>query len=216
MGSAEHLTEPHGWMTSKKAWRDLVLGESTRADVATVFNTSVSKEDRYAYALRDDMRTDNTFLMMVDLDEDSIVTAKYYWEWSSTPSFLVKVDSWEMAIDTRIPASVLQEYTATLGPREEKILEYFGLRLYEIAAHFEDLNEVFGATAAMKRIYTMAALQYSMRADKQTLLSEDGFVFDGDIYGNKCTISLRPIDDRAGWYFIVLKGHRAKNFFFGW
>ena len=176
----------------------------------------VSKGDRYAYALREDQLTDSSFLMMVDLDEDGIVTAKYYWEWIATPQFLAKLESWEMAMDVQIPASVLQEYTANLGPKEEAILEYLGGRLRDIATHFEHLKQLFGATASMKRILTMAATEYNMRADKQALLSERGFVFDGDVFGGKCTISLKPIDERAGWYFLVLKGHRIKNFFSGW
>ena len=204
------------WLASKTAWQDLVVGRSTRADVAAVFNTPVDEKDRYAYALDEGQWKNDTFLMMVDLDDDGIATAKYYWEWLSAPAFLAKLETWELAIDTRIPASLLQEYTANLGPREDDILQYFGRRLYEISAHFQDVNEVFGATGSMKRILTLAATQYSMRADKKALLSEQGFVFDGDVYGNKCTMTLTPVDERAGWYFLLLKGHRAKNFFTGW
>ena len=211
------LAEQSGWQASKQGWQGLVVGESTAADVAAVFRTPVSKDDRYAYALRQNKGSENTFLMMVDFDQDGILTAKYYWEWFSTaPSPLVRMDIWEMVIDTEIPGFVLQEYTATLGPREEAVLQYFGQKLYEIAAQFEHLNQVFGATGSMKRILTLAATEYNMRADKQTLLSEHGFVFDGGIFGNNCTISLRPIDEQAGWYFLVLKGSRAKNFFSGW
>lgn len=216
IGSSTYLTEPPSWIAGKEAWRGLVVGKSTRDDVAAVFNTPVTDKDRYAYALDEEQPKSNSFLMMVDLDEDGIVTAKYYWEWISTSAFLAKVDSWEMAIDTQIPASVIQEYTATLGPREEAILEYFGRRLYGIAAHFEHLRQVFGATASMKRILTLAATEYNTRADKQALLSERGFVFDGDVFGDECTISLRTIDEQAGWYFLVLKGHRTRNFFSGW
>jgi hypothetical protein len=119
-------------------------------------------------------------------------------------------------MDTRIPAALLQEYTAGVGPREEAILAYFATKLYRVAAEYEHLNEVFGATGAMKRLYTLAASEYNMRADKKALLSPGGFVFDGDIYGNECTMSLVPIDERAGWYFLVLKGERGRNFFKGW
>ena len=216
IGSSAQAAEPQGWMAGKEAWQELVVGRSSRADVAAVFNTPVSEKDRYAYALDEDHPKSDSFLMMVDLDEDGIVTAKYYWEWVSTSAFLAKLDTWEIAIDTQIPASVIQEYTANLGPQEEAILEYFGRRLSRIAAHFEHLRQVFGATGSMKRILTLAATEYSMRADKQTLLSEGGFVFDTDSFGSKCTMSLKPIDEQAGWYFLVLKGHRTKNFFFGW
>ena len=216
ISSGPNLAESPSWIAGKEAWQDLAVGKSTRADVALAFNTPVTDKDRYAYALDEEQPKSNSFLMMVDLDEDGIVTAKYYWEWISTSAFLARVDSWEMAVDTQIPASVIQEYTATLGPREEAILEYFGRRLYGIAAHFEHLRQVFGATASMKRILTLAATEYNMRADKQALLSERGVVFDGDVFGDECTISLRPIDEQAGWYFLVLKGRRTRNFFSGW
>ena len=210
------IADRSGWQVAKPGWQSLTVYKSTAADVAAVFRTPVSKGDRYAYALREDKLTDSVFLMMVDLDEDGIVTAKYYWEWIATPQFLAKLESWEMAMDMKIPASVLQEYTTNLGPKEEAILDYLGGRLRDIAAHFENLKQLFGATGSMKRILTMAATEYNMRADKQALLSERGFVFDGDVFGDECTISLKPIDERAGWYFLVLKGHRIKNFFSGW
>lgn len=216
ISSGPNLAEPPSWIAGKEAWRGLVVGKSTRADVALAFNTPVTVNDRYAYALDEEQPKSNSFLMMVDLDEDGIVTTKYYWEWISTPAFLARRDSWEMAIDTQVPASVIQEYTANVGPREDAILEYFGRRLYGIAAHFEHLRQVFGATGSMKRILTLAATEYNMRADKQALLSERGFVFDGDVFGDECTISLRPIDEQAGWYFLVLKGRRTRNFFSGW
>ncbi len=216
VNSDTEVTGHPGWLDVRKDWQGLVVGRSTRADVAAVFKTTVTEKDRYAYTLHQDKRTDKTFLIMVDLDEDSIVTAKYYWEWVPASAYLAKVDSWEMMMDTQIPASVLQQYTANLGPREEAVLEYFGRGLYDIAHHFGNLNEVFGATASMTRIYTSAALQYNMRADKQALLSERGFVFDGGIFGGKCTMSLRLIDERAGWYLVVLKGRRKSNFFSGW
>ena len=216
IGSATYIAEPPSWIAGKEAWQALAVGKSTRDRVAAVFNTTVTDRDRYAYALDEEHPKSNKFLMMADLDEDGIVTVKYYWEWITTSAFLAKVESWEMAIDTQIPASVIQQYTAAPGPREEAILEYFGRRLYGIAAHFEHLRQVFAATASMKRILTLAASEYNMRADKQALLSEEGFVFDGDIFGNECTISLRPIDEQAGWYFLVIKGHRTRNFFSGW
>ena len=64
----------------------------------------------------------------------------------------------------------------------------------------------------MKRILTLAATEYNMRADKQALLSERGFVFDGDLFGDECTISLRPIDEQAGWYFLVLNSIKIPFF----
>lgn len=207
---------PH-WQTFERGWQSIVVGESTSADVATAFQAPVDQKDRHAYAIKDEEGTDNSFLMMVDLDEDSIVTAKYSWQWiSSAPSPFVRLDTWEIAIDTHIPPADLQEYTANIGPREEAILERFAQRLYAIADHFADMEEVFGPTASMKRIFTLAASQYNMRADKQTLLTEHGFTFDGEIFGDECTMSLKTIDAQSGWYFIVLKGHRVKNFFTGW
>ena len=215
-GSGTGVSEQGTWTASKGAWQELVVGKSTNDDVSAVFEAPVSDKDRYAYALDQDNKKKDTYLVMVDLDEDGIVTTKYYWEHVSISAFLAKVESWEIALDTRIPGDVLQEYSANVGPREEAVLEYFGRKLYGIADHFEHLNEVFGATGAMKRIFTLAASEYNMRADKQALLSEEGFVFDGDIYGKKCTMSLMPIDERAGWYFIVLSGQRSRNFFAGW
>ena len=216
MDSGAGLSEQSSWSAGKRAWQNIAVGRSSYNDVAAVFETGVSEKDRYAYALDEDNKKNNTFLMMVDLDEDGIVGAKYYWERVTTSAFLAKIESWEIAMDTRIPGAVLQEYTVGVGPREEAILAYFATKLYETADQFEHLNEVFGATGAMKRIFMLAASEYNMRADKQTLLSPEGFVFDGDIYGNKCTMSLVPIDERAGWYFLVLKGERSRNFFSGW
>jgi len=215
MSSDARLSE-QSWTAGKEAWQNIAVGRSNHNDVSAVLETNVGEKDRYAYALDEDNKRENTFLMMVDLDEDGIVSGKYYWERVTTSAFLAKIESWEIAMDTRIPAAVLQEYTAGVGPREEAILAYFATKLYGIAAKYEHLNEVFGATGAMKRIYTLAASEYNMRADKKALLSPEGFVFDGDIYGNKCTMSLVPIDERAGWYFLVLKGERGRNFFKGW
>ena len=209
-GSVSSRTE------DQEAWQSITVGRSSHNDVGAVFRTSVSEKDRYAYALDEDNKKNNTFLMMVDLDEDGIVSAKYYWERVTTSAFLAKVQEWEMAIDMRIPGAVLQEYTAGVGPREEAILAYLATRLYGIAEKYEHLKEVFGATGAMKRIYTLAAAEYNMRADKQALLSPEGFVFDGDIYGDKCTMNLVAVDERAGWYFLVLKGQRGQTFFTGW
>lgn len=213
--SAAGVTEYPVWQAARTDWHDLTIGKSNAVDVAAVFKTPVTAEDRYAYALDEEKQTGNLFLMMVNLDEDSIVTSKYYWEWVSTSiSPLVRVETWEMAMETHIPASVLQEYTATPGPREEAILEYFGRMLYEISVHYEHLDQVFEATGSMKRIYTLAAARYNMQADKQALLvGERGFVFDAEIFGKKCTMSLTPIDERTGWYFLLLKGHRTQNFF---
>ena len=216
MGWDTSVSEQDSWSAGKRAWQEIAVGRSSHNDVATVFETSVSEKDRYAYALDEDNKKNNTFLMMVDLDEDGVVSAKYYWERVTTSAFLAKVQDWEMAIDMRIPGAVLQEYTAGVGPREEAILAYFATRLYGIAGKYEHLNEVFGATGAMKRIYTLAASEYNMRANKKALLSPEGFVFDGDIYGDKCTMNLVPVDERAGWYFLVLKGQRGRNFFTGW
>ena len=215
-GSNASLSEENSWSASKGAWQEIAVGRSSYNDVGRVFETTVSEKDRYAYALDEDNSKSNTVLMMVDLDEDGIVAGKYYWERVSTSALLVKSESWEMAIDMRIPGAILQEYTSSVGDREEAILEYFARRLYEITDHFEHLNEVFGATGVMKRIYTLAAAEYNMRADKKALLSTEGFVFDGDIYGDKCIMSLVPVDERAGWYLLLLKGQRNSNFFTGW
>ncbi|NIA06183.1 MAG: hypothetical protein GWP14_00845 [Actinobacteria bacterium] len=216
MGSGASLNEQSSWAAGKRAWQNIAVGKSSYNDVAAVFETTVSDKDRYAYALDEDNKRENTFLMMVNLDEDGIVAGKYYWERVTTSALLAKTENWEIAMDTRIPAAVLQEYTSGVGPREEAILAYFATKLYGIAEKYEHLNEVFGATGAMKRIFTLAASEYNMRADKQALRSPEGFVFDGDIYGDKCTMSLVPIDERAGWYFLVLKGKRSRNFFTGW
>ena len=214
-GSGGNATEYSRWQAIRAEWQGIAAGRSTAADVAALFKTPVGPEDRFAYALDQDKTTGNTFLMMVSLDEDSIVTAKYYWEWITTTALLASVDNWEIAIDTQIPAQVLQDYSATLGPREEAILEYLARGLYEISDHYAHLDQVFSATTSMKRIYTLAATQYSTRVDKQALLSEGGFTFDGDVFGGECSMRLRPVEERSGWYFLVLKGRRTRNFFTG-
>ena len=210
------LSEQESWSANKGAWQKIAVAKSDYNDVARVFETSVSDKDRYAYALDEDNKKNNIFLMMVDIDDDGVVVGKYYWERVITSALLARKENWEMAIDMRIPSAILQEYTGSVGPKEEAILAYFAKRLYGIADHYGHLNEVFGPTGAMKRIYTLAAAEYNMRADKQALLSPEGFVFDGDIHGNECTMSLVPVDERAGWYLLVLKGGRNRNFFKGW
>ena len=214
-GSAGNATEYSSWQAIRAEWQGIAAGRSTAADVAALFKTPVGPEERYAYAIDQDKTTGNTFLMMVSLDDDSIVTAKYYWEWITTTALLANADNWEIAIDTQIPAHVLQQHSATVGPREEAILEYLAHGLYEISDHYADLDQVFSATTSMKKIYTLAATQYSTRVEKQTLLSEGGFTFDAGVFGGKCTMRLRPVDERSGWYFLVVKGRKNRNFFTG-
>lgn len=197
-------------------YNNLQVGQTAAPKVAAVFKTPVGPEDRYAYALDEDKLWGNTVLIMTNLDEDGIVTAKYYWH--SVPRPLLpfwRMDTWEIALETQIAPAELQQYTAAMGPREEAILEYFGRRLFDTSRHFEHLNEVFGITGSMNQILVLAASQYNMRADKQTLLSEDGFAFDGGIHGNKCTMKLDTVDERQGIYTIVLKGSRTRSFFKG-
>ncbi len=119
-------------------------------------------------------------------------------------------------MQTQVAPSELQEYTATLGPREEAILEYFGRILFDTSHHFQDINEVFGISGSMKQILVFAANEYNARGDKQTLLTEDGFEFDAGIFGNKCTMVLETVDERQGLYTLKLKGHRTRGFFTGW
>ncbi len=58
-------------------WQGLKVGRSTAVDVQEAFKTPVEAEDRYAYALAEDKVSKNTELIMVNLNEDGIVTAKY-------------------------------------------------------------------------------------------------------------------------------------------
>jgi len=198
-------------------WHSIKVGRTTAPEVEALFKTPVGPEDLYAYALAEDKLSDNTVLIMTNLDEDGIVTAKYYWHSVPRPIFpLFRMDSWEIALETQIAPSELQQYTATLGPREEAMLEYFGRKLFDTSRHFEHLNEVFGITGSMNQILVLAASQYNMRTDKQTILSKDGFAFDGGIHGNKCTMTLGTIDERQGIYTLVLKGYRTRNFLSGW
>lgn len=198
-------------------WESIKVGRSSANDVSAIFKTPVAAEDRYAYAIDRDPSSGRTELIMTNFDDDGIVSGKFYWHWDPRPVFaLTRLDSWEIAMQTQVAPLKLQEYSATLGPREEAVLEHFGEILIDTVGHFEHLSEIFGAAGSMRKIFTLASVEYSMRADKQSLLSEDGFVFDGDIYGHKCTMVLMPLDERSGLYEVVLKGHRTKNFFSGW
>ena len=196
-------------------YNDIQVSKTAAPKVAAIFKTPVGPEDRYAYALDEDKfwgNWGNTVLIMANLDEDGIVTAKYYWH--SVPRPLLpfwRMDTWEIALETQIAPAELQQYTATMGPREEAMLEYFGRLLFDTSRHFEHLNEVFGITGSMNQILVRAASEYNMRADKQTLLSEDGFAFDGGIHGNKCTMKLAAVDERQGIYTVVLKGYRCEG-----
>ena len=201
----------------RETWHNIEVGRSTASEVSAIFKTPVGPEDRYAYALDEHKRSGNTVLIMTNLDDDGIVSAKYYWHSLPRPIFpLFRMDSWEIALETQIEPSELQEYSPAIGQREEAMLQYFGRRLFETSNHFGHLNEVFGITGSMNQILVMAASAYSMRGDKQTLLTEDGFVFDGGIHGNKCTMTLGAIDERRGLYTLMLKGYRTRSFFSGW
>ncbi len=197
-------------------WNDLRVGRSTATDIQKLFETTVQAEDRYAYAIAEDTFTKKTVLMMVNLDVDGIVTAKYYWNSEPAPILpFWHADTWQIAMETQVAPSELQEYSATVGPREEAIIQYFGRILFDTHHHFRDTNEVFGVSASMKQILVMAANEYNARSDKQTLLTEEGFVFDGGIHGNKCTMILETIDERQGLYSLRLKGYRSRSFFTG-
>lgn len=196
---------------------DLRVGQSMAVDVQETFKTPVSAEDRYAYAIATDELNENTELMMVNLDEDGVVTAKYYWHWSRVPLLLLgRTDNWKIALETQIAPSELQQYSAAPGPREEAILRYFGHMLFDASRHFDQINEVFNASASMNRILQMAATQYSSRGDKHTLLSEEGFTFDAGIYGTTCSMVLDTVDERQGLYRLSLQGQRTRSFFTGW
>lgn len=198
-------------------WQALKVGRSTAADVQAAFKTPVQAEDRYAYALAEDKVGKDTVLMMVNLDEDGIVNSKYYWHSASKPPlFFVRADTWKMAVETQVAPSELQQYWAGTGPREEAILRYFAEILFDTSRHFDEINEVFGATGSMTRILTLAADKYHSRGDKQTLLSEDGFTFDAGIFGSDCTMVLETADERRGLYRLVLEGYRTRSFFKGW
>ena len=67
----------------------------------------------------------------------------------------------------------------------------------------------------MKKIFTQAASEYTVRADKQSLLSKEGFIFDGGIYGQDCAAVLTPIDEHVGLYEVTLKGHSPRKIFSG-
>ncbi len=85
-------------------------------------------------------------------------------------------------------------------------------------AHFDQIDEVFTISTSMRRILAMATTQYRSRGDKQTLLSEEGFTFDGGIFSNenKCSMILETVDERHGIYLLELKGYRTRSFFKGW
>jgi len=198
-------------------WQGLKVGRSTAADVQEAFKTPVEAKDRYAYALAEDKVGKHTELIMVNLDEDGIVTAKYYWHWTAAPLlFLWRADTWKMVLETQVSPSELQQYSAAPGPREEAILQYFRQILFDTSRHFDEIKEVFGASSSMRRILMLAANEYSSRGDKQTLLSQDGFAFDGGIFGNKCSMVLETVDERQGLYMLELAGHRTRGFFSGW
>ncbi len=197
-------------------WQGLKVGRSTAADVQEAFKTPVEPEDRYAYALAEDKLSKNSELMIVNLDEDGIVTAKYYWHWVPASLLLLRTDTWKIALETQVAPSELQQYSAAPGPREEAILQYFSQILFDSSRHFDQINEVFGISTSMRRILALATNAYNSRGDKQTLLSEDGFAFDGGIFGNRCTMVLETVDERQGLYALVLKGYRTRNFFKGW
>ncbi len=197
-------------------WQALKVGQSTAVDVQAAFKTPVQAEDRYAYAFVEDKLTKNTVLMMVNLDEEGVVSAKYYWHSvPAPPLFLWRADTWKIAMETQVDPSELQEYSATPGLREEAILRYFGGILFDTGRHFEQINEVFSISTSMNRILAMAAKQYSSQGDKQSLLSKEGFTFDAGIFSNnnKCSMVLEAVDERHGIYLLKLKGYRTRNFF---
>lgn len=196
---------------------DLTVGQSTALDVQEAFKTPVEPEDRYAYALAKDELNKNTELMMVNLDEDGIVTAKYYWHWARTSIlFFGRTDSWKIALETQVAPSELQQYSAAPGPREEAIVQYFRHILFDTSRHFDQIEEVFNGSSSMRRILEMAAIQYSSRGDKRTLLSKDGFTFDAGTFGSDCSMVLEPVDESQGLYMLSLKGQRTYTFFTGW
>ena len=200
-------------------WQELRVGQSTAVDVQAAFKTPVQAEDRYAYAFVEDKLTKNTVLMMVNLDEEGVVSAKYYWHSVPVPPlFIWRADTWKIAIETQVDPRELQEYSATPGMREEAILRYFGAILFDTSRHFDQIDEVFTISTSMRRILAMATTQYRSRGDKQTLLSEDGFAFDGGIFSNesKCSMVLETVDERHGIYLLELKGYRTRRFFKGW
>ena len=200
-------------------WQELRVGQSKAMDVQKAFKTPVEAEDRYAYAFVKDKFTKNKVMMMVNLDEEGVVNAKYYWHSvPAPPLFLWRADTWKIAMETQVDASELQEYSATPGMREEAILQYFGDILFDTSRHFDQIDEVFTISTSMRRILAMATTQYRSRGDKQTLLSEDGFTFDGGIFSNesRCRMVLETVDERHGIYLLELKGYRTRNFFKGW
>ena len=201
----------------RNQWDAIQLGRSNCLDVDATFKTCVAAEDRYAYAIDRNERSGETELIMVNIDDDGIVSAKYSWHWDPRPTFsLTKRDVWKMTMQTLMAPPTLQEYSLAPGPREEALLEYFGRTLYDTSKYFEHVSEVFGATNSMKKIFTLAASEYSTRPDKQSLLSKDGFIFDGGIYGKDCTMVLVPLDEHAGLYEVTLKGHSSRKLFSGW
>ena len=200
----------------RNQWEAIKVGRSNCLDVDAIFKTAVAAEDRYAYAIDRNKRSGETELIMVNIDDDGIVSAKYCWHWDPRPTLsLTKRDVWIMTMQTMMAPPTLQDYSPTTGPREEALLEYFGRTLYDTSDHFEHVSEVFGATNSMKKIFTQAASEYTVRADKQSLLSKEGFIFDGGIYGQDCAAVLTPIDEHVGLYEVTLKGHSPRKIFSG-
>ena len=198
-----------------QSWQNIQVGRSTASEISAILETPVGPEDRYVYALSKDKLSGNTVLIMANLDYNGIVSAKYYWRSVPRPIVPFRMDSWEMALETQIEPSELQKYSPALGQREESVLQYLGGRLLDTSRRFAHSSEVVGITGSMNQIVRMASNAYSMRADKETLLSEDGFAFDGGIHGNKFSMTLGVIDERQGIYRLVLKGYRTGGFFSG-
>ena len=196
-----------------KQWNDLKVGRSTAGDVEEVFKTNVDSRDRYAYVLSKSKLNSNVDLVMVDLDVDGIVMAKYCWRFVPSPILpLGQKDAWQIDMETQLAPTELQKYTATLGPREEAILEYFGRILFDTSRHFQDINEVFGISNSMKQILVFAVDEYNARSDRPSLLGEKGFEFDAGVFGDRSSMVLKTIDERQGLYSLRLKGHRTCNF----
>ena len=209
------LFGPLGCHYNRGDYNDIQISKTAAPEVAAIFKTHVGPEDRYTYALDEDkILGNNTVLIMTNLDEDGIVTAKYFWHWVPQPLLLFwRADTWEMTLETQIAPTELQKYTTTMGLREEAMLEYFGRLLFDTSRHFEHVNDVSRITESMNQIMAVATNEYIARTDKQSLLSKDGLAFDGGIHGKKCMIKLETVDERQGLYTVVLKGHRTHSLF---
>ncbi|NIA06401.1 MAG: hypothetical protein GWP14_01985 [Actinobacteria bacterium] len=193
------------------AWRKIHIGQTTRAQIENIFQTSIGPKERYIYGLSKDELSGNKTLIMASLDNNGVAIGKYYWHWEPQPTFeLLEKDSWHIYLETRIAPLELQGFSPTAESREEAILEHFGQLLFDTSRQFDHLNEVAEIMTKMNQILAMAINQYGRQTKGHSVLDKGGLAFDGQGYGNKCSMALKVVDENRGLYRLTLKG-RIEN-----